>query len=126
MPKRDKCCCSCGCRRSPGSRRVECSNCGHHVCPGFCLALDELNLSTEGVRYKFSLCRQCVARDTVLPDDGIDRIICDSRADWPEFSVLDFQEMITACALYSFLACLIKNEREVNDRETHSDDWEVL
>ena len=33
---------------------------------------------------------------------------------------------VTACALYSFLVCLIKNEREVNDKETHSDDWEVL
>ena len=83
-------------------------------------------MSTDGVRYKFSLCRQCLARDTVLPDDGIDRIICGNGVCCHEYVSLDYQEMITACALYSFFACLIENERDVNDRETHSDDWEVL
>ena len=53
-----RCCCRCGCRRKPGSRRVECSGCGHHVCPGYCLGMEIngivfcrkcLNLSCDGV-----------------------------------------------------------------------------
>ena len=49
---RCRCRCICGCRRTPGSRRVECGRCGHHVCPGYCLAVE---LSGR------ALCRHCLS-----------------------------------------------------------------
>ena len=51
---RRKCTCRCGCRRKPGSRRVECHGCGRLVCPGYCLGL-ETNTAI--------LCRVCLDRD---------------------------------------------------------------
>ena len=50
---RYRCCCACGCRRTPGSRRIECSICGYYICPGYCLAI-ELELSE-----RFAACRCC-------------------------------------------------------------------
>ena len=47
----NRCRCRCGCRRTPGSRRVECGRCGYHVCPGYCLAVE---LSGR------ALCRPCL------------------------------------------------------------------
>ena len=51
------CRCRCGCRRRPG-RRVKCSDCGYHVCPGYCLAIE-----IDGV----FRCRKCL----ILPCDGV-------------------------------------------------------
>ena len=53
MPRKNKkrCCCKCGCRRTPGCRRDVCNRCEHHVCPGYCLAI-ELNGT--------ALCRHCL------------------------------------------------------------------
>ena len=47
----NRCRCRCGCRRTPGSRRVECGRCGHPLCPGYCLAVE---LSGR------ALCRPCL------------------------------------------------------------------
>ena len=49
---RCRCRCICGCRRTPGSRRVECGRCGHPLCPGYCLAVE---LSGR------ALCRHCLS-----------------------------------------------------------------
>ena len=112
-----KCACSCGCRRKPGSRRVECSNCGHHVCPGYCLALDEIDVNTDGVYYKYSLCRQCLKRDTRLCDDGVDRIMCDGEPWHPQRSL---QEIIIAYISYTLI------QASLLQYEDTSDEWHIL
>ena len=35
-----RCMCRCGCKRSPGCRRIECPGCGYHVGPGCCWTED--------------------------------------------------------------------------------------
>ena len=117
-----KCACLCGCRRKPGRRRVECSNCGHHVCPGYCLALDEIDVNTDDVYYKYSLCRQCLKQGTRLCDDGVDRIICDGepwhrkgkRRTW------SLQEIIIAYITYTLI------QASLLQYEDTSDEWVIL
>ena len=105
---RYKCSCLCGCSRTPGCRRVECSNCGYYVCPGYCLALDELEVCTEGVNFKLSLCRRCVS----------DRIICNGLPYYPDASL---HELIIAYVQWNFLqACLLYSECY------HDDEWHVV
>ena len=121
MGRRNKCrCyCSCGCEKKPRFRRVECSNCGHHVCPGYCLALDEIAVDTNGVLYKYSLCRQCLKLGTRVCDDGVDRILCDGKP-WPPHCGISLQEMIIAYVLHSLM------EATVLQYEKQSDEWEII
>ena len=123
MPKRNryKCCCLCGCEKTPGCRRVECSNCGYHVCPGFCLALEWV---TENDRREYSLCRRCVNRGTVLPDDGVDRIICDGK---PYPPLASMQELIVAYVILSYLqAYSLIFVCDSDDWESDADGWDIL
>ena len=50
---RRRCRCLCGCDKVPGYRRIECSICKCHICPGVCLAI-ELDPSA-----RFAACRWC-------------------------------------------------------------------
>ena len=133
MPKRFqyKCCCSCGCGKKPGCRRVVCRSCKNHVCPGFCLALElvaendpEVDLVAENELKNYSLCRQCSSRGTVLPDDGIDRILCDGKPEWPAASL---QDLIFAYVIFSYLqAYSLIFVCDLDDWESDADGWETL
>ena len=74
-------------------------------------------MSTDGIDYKYSLCRQCIARDTVICVDGVDRILCDGRPKYPKASL---QERIIAYVCYSLVqASSLQLEKDL-------DDWEIV
>ena len=124
MPKKNKyrCWCPCGCGRKPGCRRVVCHSCHHHICPGYCLALE---WETANDRQKYALCRRCVNYGTVLPDDGVDRIICDGKP-YPPLATM--QELIVAYVIFSYLQAysLALSSGLLDDSERDADGWDIL
>ena len=133
MPKRFryKCGCSCGCEKTPGCRRVVCRSCKNHVCPGFCLALElvtendrEVELVPENDREQYSLCRQCISRGTVLPDDGVARVLCDGYPYPPDASL---QDLIFAYVIFSYLqAYSLIFVCDSDDWASDEDGWDIL
>ena len=123
MPKKNiyHCCCPCGCGKKPGCRRVVCSSCAYHVCPGFCLALEWV---TEHDRKEYALCRRCVKHGTALPDDGVDRILCDGN---PYRPMASMQELIVAYVILSYLqAYSLLFVCATDEWESDADGWDIL
>jgi len=105
---RNPCKCSCGCGRTPGCRRIECSGCGRHVCPGYCIAIDELDVIEQGARYSYSLCRRC------LSNCSIHVISCDGEPSWPAATL---QQLIETYIIFTFLHCVERHSR------CNTDEW---
>ena len=135
MPTKNKCpcTCSCGCKKVPGCRRIVCSSCGEYVCPGYCIAIDELDMPFNSGASKFSLCRQCLKHGTML-QNGKDRIICDGQPGWPtEETPIEhtatLQDSLIAYVIYKYIQTymLVYGDAEQLQQDVEaSDDWQIL